>query len=58
MVLQIGTIYTKVHFPFAWNVESGPETKITVFIKGSFVNQNDNALFPAKYKKERLPPKS
>lgn len=51
MVLQTDTIYTEVHFPFAWKVESGPETRITVFIKDSFVNQNDNALFPAKYRK-------
>lgn len=53
-----GTIYTEAHFPFALKVENGPETTITVFIRDNFVNWNDNALFPAKYKKERLLPKS
>lgn len=28
-----GTIYTKVHFPFAWKVENGLETKITAFMR-------------------------
>lgn len=51
-----GTIYTEVPFPFAWKVENGPETKITVFIRDNFVNRNDNPSFlPSTRKNVFLP---
>lgn len=43
----LGTLYTDVHFPFAWKIESGQETQITMFIKDNVVNHIHNTHFPA-----------